>query len=90
MSTPNLPSAFIVKNQHSNNILDKGTWCENCFRLISGGLECQSSWCLEINKVLFSLNAASDRRNQVLLNAFSEREVDERMKRLYDEIITAK
>ena len=35
-------------------------------------------------------SAASDWRNQVLVNAFVEREPDERMKRLYDEIVGAK
>jgi len=34
--------------------------------------------------------AASDRRNQVLMKAFTNREVDERMERLYDEIENAR
>ena len=34
--------------------------------------------------------AASDRRNQHLETAFSKREIDERMERLYDEVENAK
>ena len=34
--------------------------------------------------------AASDRRNQHLETAFSKREIDERMDRLYDEVENAK
>jgi len=33
LDTPMVPMATVVKNQHSNNILDKGHWCENCFWL---------------------------------------------------------
>jgi hypothetical protein len=35
-------------------------------------------------------SALSDRRYNVLINAFTDREPDERMERLYDEIINAK
>ena len=87
--TPAIRGTAILDNQHATGALNKGSWCAGCHKLLWGDASCDNSRCKERSYLYDAFAEYTESRNDSF-NTFTDREVDERMKRLHEEIMNAK
>ena len=87
--TPQIKMAENTKNNHAIGTLNSGSWCPSCHKLLLGDVLCDSDRCSEQAMLTNAFAEHTvDRSNR--LSVYSEREVDDRMRKLYDEILNIK
>ena len=66
----------MIGNQHATGVLNKGSWCKNCHKLLWGDSSCDSVRCKERTYLVDAFAEYTESRNDSM-NTFTDREVDD-------------